>query len=297
MNETPEAESQLRAVSALPSGSWAPEAGSNFALAFFFLSRPQREALRAVYAFCRHVDDIVDSGALPTQAAARQLDFWKEEIGRLYAGKAEHPIALRLRPHILQFSLPQQAFLDIVAGVRMDLEKTRYETFEELEKYLYGVAGAVGLLCVEIFGYRKTPPEEIRSFAVALGNAVQLTNILRDVGTDLERGRIYVPLCDLRECGYTAEAFIRREHSAEFVRLMSREHDRAKAFYRQTRNLLHPDDRAAMTAAAVMAEIYEEVLDKVKAENFRVFFQRVGLSFWRKLYLAGRAWCRAHGIY
>jgi len=274
-----------------------PEAGSNFALAFFFLSGPQRDALRAVYAFCRHVDDIVDSGAFPPQEAAKQLDFWQEEIGRLYSGKAQHPIALRLRPHVLRFNLPQQAFLDIVAGVRMDLEKTRYETFEELEKYLYGVAAAVGLLCVEIFGYRKTPREEIRSFAVAVGNAVQLTNILRDVGADLEAGRIYLPLADIRESGYSVESFIRREHSAQFVRLMSREHERAKAFYRQARNLLHPEDRASMTAAAVMAEIYEEILDKIKAENFRVFFQRVGLSFWRKLCLAARAWCRAHGIY
>jgi len=274
-----------------------PEAGSNFALAFLFLSRPQREALRAVYAFCRLVDDIADSGEFPPKEAAEQLDFWKGEIDRIYAGKASHPVALNLREHILRFRLPQQAFQDVVAGVRIDLEKTRYESFEELEKYLYGVAGAVGLLCVEIFGYRRTPPEEVRSYAVAMGNAVQLTNILRDVGADLERGRIYLPLADIRESGYTVESCIRREHSAQFVRLLSREHDRAKAFYRQARNLLHPDDRASMTAAAVMAEIYEDVLDKVKAENFRVFFQRVGLSFWRKLCLAGRAWCRAHGIY
>ncbi|MBI5242484.1 MAG: presqualene diphosphate synthase HpnD [Elusimicrobia bacterium] len=277
--------------------SESPEAGSNFSLAFLFLSSRQRGALRAVYAFCRHADDIVDSGAFPPQEAAKQLDFWREEVGRLYSGKASHPIALRLRPHILEFRLPQQAFLDILDGVRMDLEKTRYETFAELEKYLYVVAGAVGLLCVEIFGYRRTSAEEIRAFAVATGNAFQLTNILRDVGTDLERGRIYLPLEDIREAGYTVEAFIRRQHTAEFVRLMSKEHDRAKACYRQARNLLHPEDRASMTAAAVMSEIYEEILDNVKAENFRVFFQRVGISFWRKVVLACRGWCRAHGIY
>lgn len=277
--------------------SESPEAGSNFSLAFLFLSGPQRGALRAVYAFCRHVDDIVDSGALPPQEAAKQLDFWKEEIERLYTGKATHPIALYLRPYILQFRLPQQAFLDILDGVRMDLEKTRYETFAELEKYLYGVAGAVGLLCVEIFGYRKTSAEEIRAFAVATGNAFQLTNILRDVGTDLERGRIYLPLEDIREAGYSVEAFIRRQHTAEFIRLMSKEHDRAKVYYRQAQNLLHPEDRASMTAAAVMSEIYEEILDNVKAEGFRVFFQRVGISFWRKVVLACRGWCRAHGIY
>ncbi|HAH06745.1 MAG TPA: squalene synthase HpnD [Elusimicrobia bacterium] len=274
-----------------------PEAGSNFAFAFLFLSSEQQAALRAVYAFCRRVDDIVDSGEFPPEEAAKQLDFWVEEIGRLYANQCTHPLSARLRPHVLHYRLPQQAFLDVIGGVRTDLRKTRYETFAELEEYLHGVAGAVGLLCVEIFGYRQTSPEDIRAFAIAMGNAVQLTNILRDIGTDLERGRIYLPLEDFKEAGYTVEQFIRRQHTPEFVRLMGKQAERAKGFYRQARNLLHPDDRAAMVSAEVMATVYEEILDRIKAEHYRVFFQRVGLSFWRKLTLALRAWCRAHGIY
>jgi phytoene synthase len=274
-----------------------PEAGSNFAFAFLFLSVEQRAALRAVYGFCRHVDDIVDSGEFPPAEAAKQLDFWREEIARIYVNQATHPISARLRPHVLQFRLPQEAFLEIIEGVRIDLQKTRYETFADLEKYLYGVAGAVGLLCVEIFGYRKTSPKDIRAFAIAMGNAVQLTNILRDVGTDLERGRIYLPLEDFKEAGYTLDLFVRRQHTPEFVRLMGKQHDRAKAYYRQARNLLHPDDRVSMTSAEVMATVYEEILDKIEGEYYRVFFQRVGLSFWRKVTLACRAWGRAHGIY
>jgi phytoene synthase len=277
--------------------SGRPERGSNFSLGFLFLDPGRREALRAVYAFCRHVDDIVDQGDLPPPEAAKALDFWTEEIGRLFLGKAVHPVALRLRPHVLRFPLPQDAFLDVISGVRMDLEKTRYQSFPELERYLYGVAGAVGRLCVEIFGYRHTAPEAVREYAVCLGNAFQLTNILRDVGSDLERGRIYLPLDDLRESGCSEESILRREHTPGFIRLMSREHDRAKACYRKARNLLHPSDRVSMTPAEVMASIYEDVLDRVKAEGFRVFFHRATLSPGRKLFLAARAWAHARGIY
>ncbi|MFA6030297.1 MAG: presqualene diphosphate synthase HpnD [Elusimicrobiota bacterium] len=275
----------------------APESGSNFSLAFLFLSAPQREALRAVYAWCRHVDDVVDSGALPPPEAARALEEWRSEIERLYEGKETHPLARRLRPHVLAYRLPKAAFLDVLAGVRMDLERTRYETYADLERYLYGVAGAVGLLCVEIFGYKRTPPERVREYAVAMGNAFQLTNILRDVGGDLERGRIYLPLEDLRAAGCSEDAVVHRRYGPEFTRLMSRQYERAKEYYRKARTLLEPEDRVAMLPAEVMAEVYEEVLERVRAENYRVFFQRVGLSTGRKLVLAGRAWARTHGIY
>ncbi|MFA6092207.1 MAG: presqualene diphosphate synthase HpnD [Elusimicrobiota bacterium] len=274
----------------------APESGSNFSLAFLFLSAPQREALRAVYAFCRHVDDIVDSGELPPQEAARALDEWNEEIERLYAGKARHHLAAELIRHVARYSLPKQAFLDVIAGVRMDLERSRYETFPELERYLYGVAGAVGLLCVEIFGYRRTPPERVREYATAMGNAFQLTNILRDVGSDLERGRIYLPMAELREAGCSEESILHRSHTPEFSRLMQKQYERAKGFYSRARALLDPADRVSMLPAEVMAEVYEEVLEQVRSGGYRVFFHRTRLPAWQKVLLAGRAWGRAHGV-
>lgn len=274
-----------------------PESGSNFQLGFLFLPREKRAALSDVYGFCRHVDDIVDSGSLPPPEAAKQLDFWREEVERLYSGNPAHPLSLRLLPHVREYRLPKEGFLSLVAGVRMDLEKSRYETFEELEQYLYGVAGSVGLLCVEIFGYRHTPAADIRTYALSLGNAFQLTNILRDVGSDMERGRIYLPQEDFRASGCAMDSFLRRRHTPEFFRLMCMQHERAKGFYRKARNILHPLDRASMTPAEVMAAIYEELLDTMKAAQFRVFFTRTGLPLWRKAALACKAWAAAHGIY
>jgi phytoene synthase len=273
------------------------ERGSNFYLGFLFLPRPKREALGAVYSFCRCVDDIVDSGACGKEEAARQLDFWREEVERLYAGSPTHAVSRRLLPFVEAYRLPKEGFSELVRGVRMDLEKARYETFEELEPYLFGVAGAVGLLCVEVFGYRSTPAADVRAYALSMGNAFQLTNIMRDVGADLERGRIYLPAKDMAEAGYSPAEFMRREHSPAFERLMRREYERAKTFYRRARNLLHPEDRPAMTAAEVMAQIYEELLESMRGEGFRVFFRRVRVPAWRKAVLALRGWAASRGLW
>ncbi|MFH1725474.1 MAG: presqualene diphosphate synthase HpnD [Elusimicrobiota bacterium] len=275
----------------------APETGSNFYMGFLLLPKRKREALRAVYGFCRHVDDIVDSGEHSRGEAERRLEFWRAEIERLFEGGPTHEVSRRVLPFLEEFRLPKEGFLELVRGVAMDLERSRYETFADLEKYLFGVAGAVGLLCVEIFGYRETPPSEIREYAVAMGNAFQLTNIMRDVGADLERGRIYLPLRDMREAGYSAEAFVRREHTPAFRALMNLEYKRAKSFYRKARNLLRPADRPAMLSAEVMAHIYEALLEEMKRQDYRVFFRRVRLPLWRKVALAAKAWAATRGIY
>lgn len=274
------------------------ESGSNFGLAFLFLPRRKREALSAVYAFCRLVDDIVDSGELGSDEASRQLAFWREEVGRLYGGgtaAATHPLARRLKPFVDEFRLPREGFLELIKGVGMDLEKRRYETFPELESYLFGVAGAVGLLCVEIFGYRHTPPAKVREYAVAMGNALQLTNILRDVGADLERGRLYLPLSDIREAGASVDSILRREHSPGFERLMELEYGRAKGFYARARGLLHPEDRPGMAAGEVMARIYEGLLESIRRDRYRVFFGRTRLPAWRKAWLAAQGWAWSRG--
>lgn len=271
-------------------GFAASEKGSNFYLGFLFLPRSKREALTSVYAFCRHVDDIVDSGRNSREEAREQLAFWREEIGRLASGNPTHAVSKRLLPHVREYGLPEEAFREILRGMELDIDKTRYQTPSDLESYMLGAAGAVGLLAVKIFGYRHTAASDIREYALAMGNAFQLTNILRDVGADLERGRIYIPLDDILASGYSVEEFSRREHTPAFRALMQREYERAKGFYRKARGLLHPGDRAAMLPAEVMAHIYEDILEKIREAEYRVFFSRVGLSPWRKLWLAFKAW-------
>lgn len=273
------------------------ERGSSFYWGFLFLSAGRRRALRSVYAFCRLMDDIVDSGTLTEAEARRMLGFWREEIRRLYAGRPTHSLSQEILPHIRTYSLPQQPFLDLIGGVEMDLSKKRYETFEELEPYLHGVAAAVGQLCVEIFGHRHSAPEQMREYAKNMGYAFQLTNILRDVGADLEQGRVYLPLREMEAAGYSLEALARREHTPAFRTLMNRLYERAKTHYRRARNDPHPLDRASMTPAEVMARVYEALLDEIKAEDFRVLFRRASLPWWRKARLAASAWAASHGYF
>ncbi|MFH2203808.1 MAG: squalene/phytoene synthase family protein [Elusimicrobiota bacterium] len=268
----------------------APEKSSNFYLGFLFLSKRRREALSAVYAYCRRVDDIVDSGTLSVDEARRELDFWRAEIDRLYAGNPTHAISRRLQPFVGEFDLPREGFVELIAGMELDLEKNRYETFADLKRYLFGAAGTVGLLCVKIFGYRRTPADAIRSYAVEMGNAMQLTNILRDVGADLERGRIYLPLADIRDSGYSLEELTARKHTPAFRRLMALECERVRGFFGAARGLLHPGDRAAMLPAEIMASVYEDVLARIRDEDYRVFFQKVRVPAWRKAALALKAW-------
>ena len=275
----------------------ASRAGSSFSLGFLFLSKERREALDAVYEFARLVDDVVDEGAYTEDEAARELDAWRAEIARLYAGKPSRPLAARLAPFVERFKLPREGFDGLIDGVAMDLDKRRYETYEELSKYLFGVAGTVGLLCVEVFGHKATKPDALRAYAVAMGNAFQLTNIMRDVGVDLEKGRVYLPLADLREAGCDLETLVRREHTPAFAAVMRLQYGRAKASYREAAGLLDPADRPAQVPGAVMAAVYEDVLEELRRREFRVLFQKVTTPKPRRLVLAAKAWARAYGIY
>jgi phytoene synthase len=272
------------------------ERGSNFFLGFLFMSRAKREALSAVYSYCRLIDDIVDSGDLPKDEARRQLDFWKEEVARLYAGEPTHPVAARLLPHVRTYSLPQEGFLEMIRGCAMDLEGRRYQTPEELEDYMRGVASSAGRLSVEIFGYRATPPERMREFATLFGYAFQLTNIIRDVGADLELGRVYIPASDMKEAGYSEPQLLLRDHSAGFDRLMHVLYRRAQTYYRRARSLVDFRDRPALLPAEVMAHIYEGLLEEIRQGGFRVLFHRYRLPRWRKAALAGKAWLYCHGL-
>ena len=269
---------------------------SNFYWGFLFLSPAKRRALTAVYAFARTVDDIVDAGHLKEEEQKKMLAFWKAEVHRMFAGQPTHSLSQELWRHVQAFHLPKEPFLELIAGCELDLDHKRYETFEELEKYLYGVAVTVGLLCVRIFGYERTSPDDIREYARNMGYAVQLTNILRDVGADLELGRVYIPASDMTEAGYSAEALLRREHNAAFDRLMQALYRRAQTYYQRARSLVDFRDRPALLPAEVMAHIYEALLEDIRRDDFRVLFHRHSLPPWRKAVLAGKAWLYCHGL-
>jgi 15-cis-phytoene synthase len=263
---------------------------SNFYYAFLALPRERREALYAVYAFCRTVDDIADLG---TDAAAQGagLAAWRRDIARCYepGGTPEHPIARQLATAVRRFSLPRAALEAIVEGCEMDLVRTTYETFEDLAPYCYRVASAVGLCCIEIFGY--TDPRA-REYAVNLGVALQLTNIIRDVGADAAGGRIYVPQQDLKAFGVSAADLTAGRHGDAFVRLMSHEAARAREHYARAWAAFPAADARSLVPAEIMGRIYFALLEEIEARRFAVFGERVALPARRKAAIAVRCWLR-----
>jgi phytoene synthase len=272
------------------------EKKSSFFLGFLILPRAKRDALSAVYAYCRLIDDIVDSGSLTKDEARRMLDFWRAEVDRLYEGRPTHSISAALVKPVADFKIPKDAFLEMIRGCAMDLEAASYETIADLESYMRGVASSVGVMCVHIFGWAHTPKERMYEFATTFGYAFQLTNIIRDVGVDLELGRVYLPLADLKEAGYTREQLIHRDHGPAFDRVMAAEYRRAKDYYSRARNMVDFRDRPALLPAEIMAHVYEGLLDEIKAGEFRVLYQKTRLPTHRKLVLALRAWLYCYGI-
>ena len=271
------------------------EKKSNFFLGFLLLPKAKREALSAVYAYCRLIDDIVDEG-LPKDEARRQLDFWREEIERLYQGTPTHAISRGLLKAVADYKIPKEPFLEMIRGCAMDLDGTRYETIADLESYMRGVASSVGIMCIHIFGWTYTSKERMYEFATTFGYAFQLTNIIRDVGADLEIGRVYLPLSEIRDAGYSVDRLVLRDHGPAFDRLMEGQYKRAKTYYARARNLVDFRDRLSLLPAEVMAHVYEGLLDEIKAREFRVLFQKTSLPGWRKAALGVRAWLYCHGI-
>lgn len=272
------------------------ERGSSFSLGFWALPRAKREALSAVYAYCRLIDDVVDAGTLPRDEARRTLDVWREEIERLCAGRATHPVARALQGPVAAYRIPKNELLEVIRGCALDLEGTRYETAAELEGYMRGVASSVGVMCVSIFGWRHTSPERMREFAILFGYAFQLTNIVRDVGADLDLSRVYLPLADLRAAGCPPENLAARERTPAFLRAMETQHARAKDYYRRARSLVDARDRPSLLPAEVMAHVYEGLLDEIRRQGYPVLSRRVRLSGPRKLSRALRAWLYCHGF-
>ncbi|MBF6560141.1 MAG: presqualene diphosphate synthase HpnD [Candidatus Binataceae bacterium] len=261
---------------------------SNFYYAFMLLPVARRRALNAVYAFCRFVDDIADDESIGEPAVL--LTRWREELRNVFAGAPTRPVSRALADNVARYNLSRRPFEEVIDGVEMDLTRRRYETFGQLVLYCRRVASAVGLICIEIFGY--TNPSA-RTYAEQLGLAFQMTNILRDVREDAARGRIYLPLEDLRRFAVGEDEILRGEYSSRFHALMEFEADRAREFYRAAARALAREDRASMIAAEGMRLIYSALLDQIARADYRVLDRRLSLSAPRKLYLVGRAWAGA----
>ncbi|HXJ85137.1 MAG TPA: presqualene diphosphate synthase HpnD [Candidatus Methylomirabilis sp.] len=266
---------------------------SNFFYAFLCLPRLQREAIYAVYAFCRIVDDAVDLGR-DRGEQQRALRQWRDEIARVYSGTPEHPAAQRLQDAVRVFPIPREALLEVIAGVEMDLEHSTYETFEDLYPYCYRVASAVGLCCIEIFGYQDG---RTREYAVNLGVALQLTNILRDVHADALAGRIYVPQADLRRFRVSAEDLVAGRYTPEFVALMSFEASVAHRYYARAWAALPPGDAHRLFAAEIMGRTYFALLRAIEARRFHVFGTRIALPTYHKMAIALACWLRTRWDY
>ena len=261
------------------------------ALAFILLPRPKRNGMTALYALCREVDDVADDESLPVDMRRARLDAWRADIRRACAGQRPvFAVNREIQPVIAAHRLPFALFDELVRGVEMDLDIKRYDTFQHLEQYCYRVASVVGLLSIEIFGY--TNPA-CRDYADHLGKALQLTNILRDVRADAERGRIYLPLADLARFGVSEEEILRSHYTDRFRRLAAAVAQQARFHYSRARELLPPEDRRSMTAAELMGSVYWRLLRKLEAQQFNVFGpQPTRLSKPQKLLLILRTWVR-----
>ena len=254
---------------------------SNLALAFVSLPRERRDDITVFYAWCRVIDDIADDPGETVAHRRAALDTWKQALSQPVAG--ESALAAPVRALMAKYRLSDEHFLEIIAGVEMDLDAVTYATWDALRLYCYRVASAVGLVSIEIFGYRDAG---CKTYAVELGLALQLTNILRDVGQDFANGgRIYLPREDLARFGYTAEDLAARRHNDAFLTLMRFEAERAIGFYRSAQAALPPIDRRAMVAAEIMRAVYRRLLDRMQRDGFRVFDRRYSLSRLEKIAL------------
>jgi len=267
----------------------AAKSGSSFYYSFMFLPPERRQAITALYAFCREVDDVVDE-CHDLSLAQTKLEWWRQEVGRVYGGTPTHPVGHALKDVIKGFRLPQEQLLEIIDGMAMDLSQTRYLDFKGLQLYCYRVASVVGLLAAEIFGYQD---RQTLKYAHDLGLAFQLTNIIRDVGEDARRGPLYLPIEDLQRFEVPAKDLLEARYSDAFRELMAFQAERAEKFYDQAFAQLPAIDRKAQRPGLVMAAIYRTLLREIARDGFLVLDRRTSLTPLRKVWLAGTTWFRA----
>ena len=266
--------------------------GSNFYYSFLFLSKPKRQAMYTVYAFCHAVDDAVDDPG-PGNDPQEQLENWRKELNEAYHGHPTHAVTISLSEHARQLDIPQEYFEELISGMEMDLTMTRYQTFEDLSRYCYRVASVVGLICLKIFG---TSSPQARDYAIALGKAFQLTNIVRDLKSDAGRGRIYLPLEELAQFHCEESDILETRYTPALRNLLQFQCTRARNFYATAHNILTTlpaTDRKALTPAEIMRGVYSRILDHIESSDYQVFGPRISLPPSQRLMIACGIWLRA----
>jgi phytoene synthase len=270
---------------------WADNRTTNFYYSFSFLPREERNAINTIYAFCRRIDDIVDEpphdGESSLQDKQKQLNNWRNAIEIIYGGGALHQTLEPLSSVVKRFNIPKQYLLTVIDGCERDLRQRRYATFADLKEYCYAVASIVGLISIEIFGYKH---EETKQYAINLGYALQLTNILRDVKMDKDRGFIYLPLEDLERFRLTESDIVNEVYDDRFVAFMEFQVGRARDYYHRARMHLRADERRTMVAAEIMDAIYHRLLDKIELADYRVYTKRIAVHTSHKVITALRIW-------
>jgi 15-cis-phytoene synthase len=272
--------------SAQPAEAISQQARTNFYYSFLFLPRHKREAIENIYAFCRLVDDIVDEDH-KVDDPRLELALWHREVAECFSGSPFTHLGKRLKGLVAHFPIPQRYFEELIQGMEMDLEKCRYENFDELKRYCYYVAGVIGLMCIEIFGYKNA---STRDYAVKLGTALQLVNILRDLREDADRFRVYLPQEEMERFGYSEAELLKSVYNDNFIALMKFQCSRARSYFEQARVTLSGEDRPKMVAAEIMGQIYYRLLEKIEAANYNVFDFRIRLSKIEKAMIAIKTW-------
>ena len=272
----------------------AKKSKSSFYYAFNLLPASQRDAMNTVYAFCRETDDIVDENDFTDSVRYENLAKWRTELENGLQGNSSIPLLNNLAKTINQFSIPTKPFFDLIKGMEMDLQQTRYSTFDDLMEYCYRVASTVGLMSIEIFGYRNT---STREYAINLGYALQLTNIIRDVKKDASIGRIYLPLEDLKKFNYSEDELFSNVYNENFIALMSFEVNRAKEYFEKANRVLDISDRRSLFSARAMQHIYFNLLKKIEAKKFDVFSQNIKVGKAEKVVIALGVWTKYNLIY
>jgi 15-cis-phytoene synthase len=265
--------------------SKAAQSGSSFYYAFRFLPDEKRRAITAFYAFCREVDDVVDNVNDPNVARTK-LAYWRREIDSLYAHTPQHPVTQALAPHVALMHLPQNAFHTVIDGMQQDLEKTRYLDFDELKDYCYKAAGVVGEVSARIFGMQTPNNPKTLEYARTLGEALQLINIVRDVGEDARRGRVYLPNNELARFNVSSSDVLKAKSSDAFNALMQFQYERAAATYDRALATLPAEDKKAQKPGLAMGAIYRALLEEIRRDGFGVLDHRIALTPIRKLWIA-----------
>lgn len=272
----------------------AKKSKSSFYYAFNLLPEDKREAMNNVYAFCRQTDDIVDEGLDADEVKYEKLRKWRIELEKALRFKSDYQLLNKLSQTIRKFNIPIDPFFELILGMEMDLQQKRYLTFDDLLKYCYRVASTVGLMSIEIFGYKN---KSTRDFAVNLGLALQLTNILRDVKRDADNGRIYLPQEDMKKFNYSEEELFNNVYNMNFVSLMRYEAAKAKEYFERANFALNFEDKPKLFAARAMQHIYEKLLIKLELENFNVFEKPINVSKFDKTAIALGVWAKYSLVY